>query len=182
MAEKTMNGELPKISKDNKKFTFVDETKTVIGSDGKEHILHRIKANRDLVLADGGIVVRKGELGGFIEKEENLDFSENSNAWVFDDAMIYEDAHVTGDAGVGDNAQVYGNGQVSGKAWVFGNAQIYENAVVSNLAGVSENAKVHGETVVEGIANVHGKADLTEGKWTHGDITEKNSVKEARRP
>jgi len=181
MTEKTMNGELPKISKDNKKFTFViGETKTVIGSDGKEHTLYRIKANRDLVLADGGIVVHKGDLGGFIEKEENLD--KNSNAWVFDDAMIYEDAHVTGDAGVGEKAQVYGSAQISGKAWVFGNAQVYEYAVVSNLAGVSDDAKVHGETVVEGFANVHGKADLTEGKWTHGDITEKNSVKEVRRP
>lgn len=40
--------------------------------------------------------VEKGELGGFIEKEDNL--SHDDNAWV------------------------YGNAQVSGNAWVSGNA------------------------------------------------------------
>ena len=52
--------------------------------------------------------VKAGELGGWIEKEENL--SHAGNAWVSGDARVYGNARVYGDA------QVYGNARVSGNA------------------------------------------------------------------
>jgi len=61
---------------------------------------------------------KKGDKGGFIEKEGNL-----SDAWVSGDArvsgnaQVYGDAWVYGDAQVSGNARVYGNAQVSGNAW-----------------------------------------------------------------
>jgi len=182
MAEKMVNRELPKISKENKKFVFTEETKTVVGSDGKEHILHRIRAMRDMILGGGSIVVHKGDLGGFIEKEENLDFSEKSNAWVFEGAMVYESAHVTDDAGVSNKAQVYGSACVCGNARVFDRARVFDQARVSFFAVVYDSAHIHGTAEVCGYTYVHGKAELTDGKWTYGDITEYNCVKEARRP
>ena len=42
-----------------------------------------------------------GELGGYIEKEENL--SQDGDAWVSGDARVYGNAEVSGDA------EVYGN-------------------------------------------------------------------------
>ena len=42
--------------------------------------------------------VKAGELGGFVEKEENL--SQDGNAWVYDNARVYGDACVCGDARV----------------------------------------------------------------------------------
>ena len=45
--------------------------------------------------------VEAGELGGWIEKEKNLD--QSGNAWVYGDALVYGDARVSGDA------QVYGD-------------------------------------------------------------------------
>ena len=44
--------------------------------------------------------VKKGELGGYIEKEANL--SQSGDAWVSGDAQVFDDA------------RVYGNAQVSG--------------------------------------------------------------------
>jgi hypothetical protein len=38
--------------------------------------------------------VKKGELGGWLQKEENLD--QNGNAWVSGDARVYGDAWVYG--------------------------------------------------------------------------------------
>ena len=64
--------------------------------------LFRIKA----LVAFGN--VEKGELGGFIEKEDNL--SHAGNAWVYGDAWVSGDAQVSGDA------RVYGNARVSGNA------------------------------------------------------------------
>ena len=68
-------------------------------------VLFRIKAL--VAFAD----VEEGELGGFIEKEENLD--QSGNAWVYGNAQVSGDAWVYGDA------RVYGNARVSGDAWVF---------------------------------------------------------------
>lgn len=48
--------------------------------------LYRIKA----LVAFGG--VEEGELGGFVEKEENLD--QSGNAWVSGDAQVYGNAWV----------------------------------------------------------------------------------------
>lgn len=52
--------------------------------------------------------VKEGELGGYVEKEENLD--QEGNAWV------YGDARVSGNAWVYGDAQVYGDARVSGDA------------------------------------------------------------------
>ena len=51
--------------------------------------------------------VEAGELGGYVEKEENL--SHNGNAWVYGDAQVCGDAQVYGDAQVFGNARVCGN-------------------------------------------------------------------------
>lgn len=40
--------------------------------------------------------VEAGELGGYVEKEDNL--AQNGNAWVFDDAEVYGNARVYDDA------------------------------------------------------------------------------------
>ena len=79
--------------------------------------LFQIKAE----MSFGSIV--KGELGGYIEKEENL-AQVSGNAWVYGDARVYGDAWVYG------NARVYGDAQVYGNAWVYGNAQVYGDARV----------------------------------------------------
>ena len=74
--------------------------------------------------------VEEGELGGFVEKEGNLD--QSGDAWVSGDAQVYGDALVSGnarvygDARVSGNARVYGDARVSGNAQVYGNAQIFK--------------------------------------------------------
>ena len=74
-----------------KKYEFTGETKTV-----KKQLriitYHRIRAK----VAFG--IVKVGDVGGWIEKEENL--SDDGDAWV------------------------YGDAKVSGNAWVSGNAEV----------------------------------------------------------
>ena len=64
--------------------------------------------------------VEAGELGGYIEKEDNL--AHDGNAWVYGDAEVYGNARVSGNARVYGNARVSGDARVSGNAWVYGNA------------------------------------------------------------
>ena len=48
----------------------------------KYPFLHRIRALRDI-----GDKVKAGDLGGFVEREENLSFEPGDDAWIFDDAI-----------------------------------------------------------------------------------------------
>ena len=81
-----------------KKFEFTGETKILFNGT----ILHRVKALVEIKL--GYFIVKAGDLGGWIEKEENL--SQVDNAWVC------------------DNAWVWGNAEVCGNAWVCGDSYV----------------------------------------------------------
>ena len=71
-----------------RKYELTKETKTLI--DGT--VLHRIRALIDIPK----LGVKAGELGGLIEKENNL--SQDGDAWVYGDAKVYGDAEVYGKA------------------------------------------------------------------------------------
>ena len=88
-----------------KKFELTSEFVTFLGKK-----LFRIKA----LVSFGD--VKEGELGGLVEKEENLD--QSGNAWVYGNARVSGDARVSGNARVSGDAQVSGNAWVSGDAWV----------------------------------------------------------------
>ncbi len=111
--------------------------------------LFRIKA----LISFGSVEV--GELGGYVEKEDNL--AQTGNAWVSGNAWVYGDAWVSG------NAEVYGDAEVSGNAWVYGDARVYGNARVSG------NAWVYGDARVSGNAWVYGDARVSGNAWVYGD-------------
>ena len=73
-----------------KKFEFTGETKTLL--DGT--VLHHIKAIVRIESDAGNVEV--GDIGGWIEKEDNL--SHDGNAWVSECILVCDDARVYGDA------------------------------------------------------------------------------------
>jgi len=95
------------------KYKLTRETKEVDGIK-----LYRIQALRDF---NG---VKKGDKGGWIEKEENL--SQEGDCWVFDNAEV------------SDNARVYGD------AWVYGNARVYQ---LELIGGYFYHTKDKSETI-----------------------------------
>ncbi len=107
----------------SKKFELTSETKIKFG----------IKFFRIKALISFGHV-KKDELGGWVEKEENL--SQYGNAWVSGNASVSGYARVYGDAEVYDNAEVYGY------AWVYGDAEVCDNARVYGDARVSGDAEI----------------------------------------
>lgn len=58
--------------------------------------------------------VKAGDLGGWVEKEDNL--SQSGNAWVSSNAKVSGDAWVSGNAKVSGDAVVSGDAEVSGDA------------------------------------------------------------------
>ena len=103
--------------------------------------------------------VEAGELGGYIEKEDNL--AHDGNAWVSGDARVSGDAEVSGNAWVYGNAEVSGDARVSGNARVYGNARVSGDARVYGNAWVYGNARVYGDAEVSGDARVYGDAEVS---------------------
>ncbi|WP_208435736.1 hypothetical protein [Bartonella phoceensis] len=152
-----------------KKYEFTGET-----AEFKGVTLHRIRALRDF--GD----VKKGDLGGFIEHEDNL--SHEGNCWVggsyipcatgyvYGNAKIYENAKVYGNARVYDNAEVFGNTYIMGPARIYNNVKIYDNAIISGCfvgnveifgdAKVYENARIYDEVKISQNAEVCGLANI----------------------
>ena len=75
------------------KYEFTGETREFLG-----RTLHRIKA-----VSDFGDV-KAGDLGGWVEKEENL--SQAGDCWVYGNAWVSGSAQVSGNARVGDKNHV----------------------------------------------------------------------------
>ena len=108
---------------EKKKYEFTGEQIKHLGK-----ILYQIRAIKDFG------TIKKGDIGGWIEKEENL--SHYNDCWVCENARVYCDARVYGDAWVYGNAWVYENARVSGNARVYGDAWVYDDAWVYGNARI----------------------------------------------
>ena len=141
----------------NKKFKLSLEDKLMI--DGRA--LYRIIAESDFAY------VKKGDKGGYIEKESNL--AQDEDCWVYNNARVYGNALVYGDARVYGNASVYGNALVCGNVLVCRNAEVSGNARVYGNSLVDENARVYGNALVYGNAHVYGNALVYGNAVVYGD-------------
>ena len=166
----------------------------------KGRTLYRIKALKTFHVACTAISkeVKKGELGGFIESENNL--SQKGTCWisgkakVYDDAKIFDYAYVYGAAEVFDKAEVCDNACVSGSAKIYNNAKIYDNAYVCNAAEVYGNAEVFdkaeisdysqiydnaivsGAACIFGNARIYGNAKICEKAQIYGNAEVRGNV------
>ena len=151
-----------------KKYEITSNTKEFAGRK-----LFQIRALKDF--GD----VKAGDLGGYIEKEENL--SQDGIAWVFDNACVYDNARVLcnacvcGNAYVYDNAQIYDDARiydnvcVYGNAYVYGDAKVFGNACVCDDAEVFDNAQVYGDAKVFGNAYVCDNAEVSDNARVLGN-------------
>lgn len=124
-----------------------------------EDEMYQIKALRDF--GD----VKKGDLGGFVEKENNL--SHLGNCWIYDRASVYGDAYICNNAKIKDGACVIGSAIVGDNAIINGWAFIKDRAVIKGDAIVSDHACVRGEAeinskaVISNNACINGNARIT---------------------
>ena len=110
-----------------KKYEFTGETKE-IKLLFRTAVLHRIRATVSFGF------VKIGDLGGWIEKEENL--SHEGKAWVWGNAKVWGNAEVCGDAEVWGNAEVCGDAKVWGNAEVCGDAKVFSASHVLVIGAI----------------------------------------------
>lgn len=147
----------------NKKFKLIENDSIEIN----DHKLYRLQALIDFN------DVKAGDLGGYVENENNL--SQMGNCWIYDNAKVYGNARVYDNAYVFDNASVYvdacvyGNAQVSGRAHVYDNAKIYDNAQVFNNAHIYGNAYVYDSAWIFDNARVFDRAQVSSNAQVSGN-------------
>lgn len=172
------------------------ERKYKLSSQKKEYggiTVYRVEALRDF--SD----VKKGQLGGWVEGEHNLDHS--GDCWIYDNAMAIGNSNVTenatvrkqaevtmnafirGNACVTDYADVFGDAVIEGNAYVsdsavvWGNCFIQDNAKIVECSRVYELAIVGGNAVICGNAlvgdrsTVLGNVHITDDVYLHGNVT-----------
>ena len=122
----------------SKKYEILTDESILVG----DVELYRIRALKDF--AD----VKTGDLGGFIQREENL--SQDGLAWVYNDAKVYDNARIEDFARIYDYAKVCGNARIFGNAWVCDDAYVYDNAKVYGDALVYDYGCVGGDEEVCG--------------------------------
>lgn len=117
------------IMKDSKKYELTDETIKFKG-----RTLHRIRALKNF--SD----VKRGQLGGYVESEDNL--SQLDNCWIYDEGKVM------------DNAKIWANGTVKYKAIVMDEAKICGNSEVTGCAEIRDRAIICGEAKVDDYATI----------------------------
>lgn len=139
-----------------KRWEFVDRDVDFIqvyvpgGRSFRVRILFRIRALIDDPLGR----FKTGDLGGYVEREENL--PQGENGWVADAACVYGNARVTGGATISEyarmfgNARVFGGARIYGSACVFGNAQVYDNAEIFGKVRICGDWRIGGDSCIWG--------------------------------
>ncbi len=134
-----------------KKYELTKTTKNFVHM-AQEITLYQIRALKSFEN------IKKGELGGWVESEENL--SQEGTSWVSENGKIFGHAEVYGRAKVFGDAIISGHAKVYEDAMVYDNAHVYGDALLLGYAHVHGYAKVYGNAAVVGGANVRGKTKV----------------------
>jgi carbonic anhydrase/acetyltransferase-like protein (isoleucine patch superfamily) len=103
--------------------------------------LRQIQALRDI-----GPNVREGDLGGYVEREWNLD--QQGDSWIHPGAVCRERARIQMDAQLLGKSIAEGEAMVSGQAQIYGNCTVQGNAYVSD-ARIGDDVLVTGDAIVQ---------------------------------
>lgn len=138
-----------------KKFELVeDDTLSVLNCNGDMVNLYRIRALKAFscpikMRSESGTLasytVKEGELGGYVEKEENL--SHEGGCWVFDGARVYDDSRIE------DNAQIHQHAIVSEDSIVKDNASLLDlvrvtNSVIGGYTKIANNSVISNSQIL----------------------------------
>lgn len=168
-----------------KKYEFTGNTREFVYR-GRHITVHEIRLLKDLYEPNDPecVMFEKGEVGGFIESEENL--SHEGNCWVvaggevFGNARVYDDAQIGSGGAVYDSAKVYGKSCVQSGANVNCNAEVFGDNIIEDYACISGTAKIGGKVDISGnnvlIGNdacINSPRDvMTVTFWNDADVSD----------
>lgn len=149
------------------KYEFVDDD-TVTAHDGT--ILRRIRARIDIPrIGLRPHHVLAGDLGGYLDRFDNLDADEDNPAWVGGLARCYGNACVFERAQMWDESLAYGDAHIFGSASMSGKSMVFDMANLSQMCHAYDNAKIFGEARIGGLSRIYGNATIGGRAKVDGD-------------
>ena len=121
----------------------------------KYPFLHRIRALQDI-----GERVKAGDLGGFVESENNLS-TEDDTSWIFDDAIACGNSYVDQDSRLFGHVVVCGNAYISEGSNLSGDARAEDDAYIRG-SGLGGHARVSAHSMILDSPDT-GKAPILSG-------------------
>ena len=137
--------------------------------------LYRIKALKEFVNETTGVVIEKGQLGGFVQSEKNL--SQYGTCWIDDSARVFNNAVVSDNAYVGQEAMIHRNVQISGNAavldsaWITDNAIVKDNAQIRDMPLIKDNAVIKGDAIIICDDTIGGNTEISSGIYDGAALT-----------
>ena len=159
---------------ENTKFELLADTMTLFEIDGLERKMYRICALRAIPEND----VLKGEIGGWVEHENNL--SRHQGSWIRGEAKVCGNSMVRDDAIVMDNATVFGDSYIMGNCRVSGSAEVIDSTI-EGTTSLFQTAMVE-ESKLSGNIMIYGESTVTRSRIEGKNISikERASIEDSR--
>ena len=123
--------------------------------------LYRIMASKDF--GD----VRKGELGGWVQSENNL--SQKGNCWIYnnakcmDNARVFDNSLMFDRSEMHDNTIIYDYSRMHGNSAMFDNSKMYGNSAMYGYSTMLDYATMCGNSEMHDHSEMHDYSEMYEG-------------------
>ena len=141
-----------------KKYEILMDKENTIEFNGRT--LHRIKALKDF----GN--VKKGEVGGYVQNENNL--SHKGNCWIYNNAKAMDNSRVYDNSVMCDNSEMYDDSRMYDDSVIYSNSKMYGNSIMYGNSKMYDYSKMYGNSEMHNASELKGNEKLY-GKL-HGKV------------
>ena len=147
----------------NKKYEMLmDEENTI---EWKGHTLHRIRALRDF----GDI--RKGDIGGFVENENNL--SHKGNCWIYDDAKAMDNSIMYDNSRICDKSELHDDSRMYNYTRMYDYSELHNNSIMNDDSEMHDISKMYGNSIMYDYSEMYGDSELNNKAKLYGKLISK---------
>ena len=145
----------------NKKFELSNIT-----MEYKGRTLYRIKATKDF--SD----VNKGDLGGWVQYEENL--SQQGNCWLYDDSKCMDESRVTDNSIMRDFTEMYNCSKMHDYSKMYdyskmcGCSEMYNFTEIHGYSKMCDSSKIHDYSKMYAYTEMHDSSEMYDYSEMHG--------------
>ena len=108
--------------------------------------LYRIRALKDFSN------VEKGELGGWIQTEDNL--SQEGDCWIYNNAKCIDNARMY------DNSCMYDNSEMRGNSKMHNYSEMHDNSRMCGSSEIRESSTMFATTVRNSDSSIHTRGTI----------------------
>ena len=144
---------------DKKYEILMDKENTI---EWKGHTLHRIRALRDF----GDI--KKGDIGGFVENENNL--SHKGNCWIYDDAKAMDDSIMYDNSRIYDKSELHDDSIMHNYTRMYDYSELHNNSIMNDDSAMYDNSTMYDYSIMYDNSEMYNNSTLKNKTRLYGKL------------